>query len=587
LIESMRKAMTLSRPQRFACVLKAFLFWKRSHRSCPRHPHLLLLEALEERRLLTDGLLGGITPLPQTSQPPLPQVAIVNPIPAAGTVISVLTETTPQTPGPATPTNVQASGSGTVDSTPPNTGGSLAGIPVPAAVPQPPGVSAPLPVTSGSAPQAAGSPGTPSLLSIPGNEATAPATQTTDNQPALNPAVGVNPGAAQAALPALGVSVTATASAGSNTGTSTSTASGPTVNTSGTSGAGTTGGPQLGVDAGTAEATAGVLLGGGSDSQGQDSQTTSSDSGTGAGDTHVPPGLAKGHDKDQDSSQTSTSDLVSVAGEGSLELTGSGSAHADPAPETLPPPEESGVPEASGRVDPQRSGDRDGAMNPPGAEASSPRVAVVVPAGDNGDPAPLPPEGPDLWAGNAGVVQRAVDGEASRLEANVHDNASREVGTVVNLGPAPWQPQPVPGGANPNEIAEALAGTGTGKRWMDAVADEVAGSLRNGPLGSPEALPDGTVPLSQGEDLVSEFLPFDHQTLEAGLRRFLDKLEVSGWQLGNVPPWVWMLAATTLAMAGEVLRRRWRRGQTDLAVADETRHALRWFPNLGHTEEDA
>ena len=53
-----------------------------------------------------------------------------------------------------------------------------------------------------------------------------------------------------------------------------------------------------------------------------------------------------------------------------------------------------------------------------------------------------------------------------------------------------------------------------------------------------------------------------------------------------MPPSVWLLAAATLAAAGEVMRRRWRRAQPDLVTVDEMRETFRWFPDLGNTEED-
>jgi hypothetical protein len=179
---------------------------------------------------------------------------------------------------------------------------------------------------------------------------------------------------------------------------------------------------------------------------------------------------------------------------------------------------------------------------------------------------------------------------------NAPENAPVNAGAVVNPIPAPIQSQPLGAAANLYSLAEALIGEGAVGWWRDAgagglvvedAASESGGVLLDASLGPEQALPGETVPLGQGEDLVSGFLPFDPQTLEAGLRRFLEQLEASGAQLANVPPSVWLLAAATLATAGEVLRRRRRRGQTDLVTAAEMRETLRWSPDLGHSEEDA
>jgi hypothetical protein len=193
----------------------------------------------------------------------------------------------------------------------------------------------------------------------------------------------------------------------------------------------------------------------------------------------------------------------------------------------------------------------------------------------------------------------AAHGAAAVAEANILPNEPPVTGAVPQeavavLSPAAAQQLSLlHDGVNSQARADAIFGLPDDGRWLDTVAGEVLG--RDTPevadarveelLPLREARPDGTVPLSQGEDLVNGFLPFDAGTLEAALKRFLEQLQVPSGQLAGLPLSSWLLAGAALAVAGEALRRRWRR-QTDLVSAGEMEDTLRWFPHLGHTEED-
>jgi hypothetical protein len=558
---------------------------------------LPVLEALEERRLLAGSLLGGLTHL-ASSPPALAQTATVQTVPTAGTLINLPAAV--QTPGPATSTDLQATAPVTVDSQPGSTGGLLAGVlPVAAAVPEPLAGPAPLPTTSGSTSQTTDNAGTPSLLSVQVSEAATAALQTQADQPGLSVAASVNLGAALPLLPDLGVSVAAavgtgsTSDSGPGTGTGTTASGGTTLNVGGNSGSTATGGLQLGVDVGSLlDATVGLLLGGtgspggdggggtwGGGSAGGGSSGTGT-SGGAAGTPSTPGDPGTQGQGGQPTHPDSGPGVSNAGGRGKGDSAGGtaqanpqpgpGSVTVDPGPNTMPPPGENG---GSSRTTPAEltGGAGQGAVADPGSGSGAP-----VQRAEGEDP------------------RTEVRTEVMVAESNPQDNAPPQPEAVVNPVAAPLQPQPLQGGANLNPITEALFGTATGSWWLDTgfdglpgdVASEIAGALLDGPLGSLEAPPDEPVPLSQGEDLVNGLVPFDARTLEAGLRRFLEQLEVSGRQLAQVPSWVWLLAAATLA-AGEVMRRRWRRQQTALAAADELRETLRWFPDLGHTEEDA
>jgi hypothetical protein len=560
--------------------------WKRTRQFRHGHPRLPVVEALEERRLLTGGLLGGIIHL---SAPlvPLTYTATISPVPA-GTVSHAPVPTPPGTPGPSleattqpahpeTDTAVQTGTPVTVASPPPATG--LPGVlSVVAAVTEPPSVPVPLSTTTGN-------PATPKPLSSLGSGAT-PATRPQDS-PALGVAVGVDLGALLAVLPDLGVSVTVTTSGGQGQGTGTGAGGSGTLDRGGGSGEGAKGGLHLGVGVDRLlDATVGVLLGGtgptldpGGTSTGTPNLASGEGNWNGApGPTEQPPppvdtGEVSPPGENGDGSQTTV-----TASDG-----GSGQEDSQPPATTAP-----------GGAAPSPS-------DPGGKASAAPATAGAVagPASGTGAPVPVASEASAPGAGDAGPVQQATEGADPRAgvnvpDNNVQDNAPHQA-AVTNPGPAPFQLQLVRDAAIMNAVGAGMSGTGTGSRQPDGAAEglpedgapEIVGELPEGPPGSPEVPASGTVPLSQGEGLVSGFLPFDARTLGAGLRRFLEQLKVSAWQLPNVAPSVWLLTAAALAAAGEVVRRRWRRVQTEVEAAEERRETFRWFPDLGHTEEDA
>jgi hypothetical protein len=293
------------------------------------------------------------------------------------------------------------------------------------------------------------------------------------------------------------------------------------------------------------------------------------DPGHGADHPDVPPGHAKGHDEDKDE-------------------TGPGPAQtgmSDPDPQTTAPSQANGGSRQTTPVEPNRAASPV-ALQPPGVEASRTRNPAV-PADDTGGPPPVRPEGTEVDGEGVWAAQpQPIDGDADPNEVARPD--------AQNTAPrAAMLPRAGPGGASLRAPADAAVGPVQGAGWLGPVAggllgevvSEIGGVLVEGGLESLEGLPGGTLTLSQGEDLVSQFVPFDPQALEAGLRQLVGQLEVAGRQLADLPPSGWVLAAAALATAGELLRRR--RAQAESLAANERRDAFRWFPDVGHTEEDA
>jgi hypothetical protein len=648
--------------------------WKRAHRSRQGHPRLPVLEALEERRLLAGGLLGGSTRLLPAASPSLSPVAVVSPVPVAGLIVSVpasvqsapaqaavdLTQAPPAgTAAPETQANLQVGTQAAVDSPPNNTVGLSAGVTAVVSAETQANIQASAQVTADSPPPNTGGllAGVTSVVdTVPTLTSTSTATVTSSTQETSPESLL---GTVVSLLPDLSVTTTADTSSGgaSSTGTSTSADGGLSLNVGGSTDGGTTGGVQLGVTAGTLlDTTAGVLLGGSSGSTGGDGgggATGGSSGGTGTtGDTSSQTGtstggglslnaggttadattggllgvvgavldttvgiLLGGGSTGGDGGSPGTTGATTEPGGGSSPTTGSlpgtgqvavqvsltaGSTAGAPGQATLPAPGntdgtqtvrvESGA-GAGQAEEPPSSPAAPQATNAGEAEAASTGEAVAGPAGDNSDPAPIPPAppapGPDNAAAAIQAAQAAQPNGVNVLDnvqdGNLLDNALPDGGGAVNPKPAAM-----------HALTAALFGTGAASWWaengggavLEEGASEVLGALLDVPFGSVETPPEGMVPLSQGADLVAGFLPFDAPTLAAGLQRFLEQFEVSGWRLADVPPSFWLLAAA-LAMAGEVLRRRQRRGQTALATAEEMRETLQWFPDLGRVEDDA
>jgi hypothetical protein len=267
----------------------------------------------------------------------------------------------------------------------------------------------------------------------------------------------------------------------------------------------------------------------------------------------------------------------------------------DPGPQIAAPPEADGsgpqmTPAVSARAASQVN------LQPPAGEAAG-TAAPAGPARETGGPAPMSPgdrEAED--AGTAAAQAVPLEGDASLQglarpnEVNVQDDAPPGADPVVSPGAGPHRPT-LAGAASLRAPTDAALGPGQGDGWLGVTAGgvleeafEVTDVLDDGPPGSPDVLPRGTVPLSQGEGLVGEFLPFDAQALGAGLWCFLGRFATAGRQLGGLPRSAWLLAAAALAAAGEFLRRR---AQADLAAADERQELVRWSPDLGPTAEDA
>jgi hypothetical protein len=293
------------------------------------------------------------------------------------------------------------------------------------------------------------------------------------------------------------------------------------------------------------------------------------DSEQGDGQTGKPPGHAKGHDQDGGATPPGRAQTD----------------RSDPDLQPAPHPQVDGEGPRPAQAGPGRAASP-AALPPPGGEAARP-ADRPGPAGDSDDPTPVPPEAREADGAGTWVPQpQPAEGDADlRAPAGPNAQGTAQRAAVVNPGAA-VQPRAGESGASLRVSAGAVLGPGQGGGGLlGAVAPEIAAALFDGARGLLEDLPDGTFPLSQGEDLVGEFLPFDPLALEAGLRGFLEQFEVAGQQLADLPPSAWLLAAAALVTAGELLRRR--QAQAGRAAAEARRDALRWFPDMVPAEEDA
>jgi hypothetical protein len=508
------------------------------------------LERLEERRLLSGGLVG-IEQVLSPSPSLLAQAAIIGPVPSAAVVV---TRPPDSQAGQEPASDNPATSSGTVEQPHATNQGVHADIQASAVLLPDLGVNVKATVDAGQPDGGAPSPG--GDITASAGIALNPA-----SNPGSGPAVGINAGATAGTLLDAQASVFVGDSGSTGGG-------GPT----GGSGGGGNSGPGTGPlgggnDPGTPGTSGGVTISaGGGGAVSIDAGTPLTPVGAGVqGDVTV----TLGHPD------------TGTGGTG-----GSG-------PGTVPPTEGTtlGV-QAAVQVGDSNGGGASSGKQPGPGTAGIEMAGAPNPTVGGSDPSR---EALALAvAARGGALQTA--GDDIRTEVTVPVNRPPEDDTPVpDAIPNVGDPAPLPAlGGSTKAKLDGSTDRGQAGWWGDVVAGallanvtpELAGVLVDDPGRLFEPLQEDAVPLSEGADLLGGFMAFDPKVLQAGLRLFLDQLPLSGWQLSNMPLSAWLLAGAALAAAGEVVRRRWRASGTGLVTADEMQEAFRWFPDLGPTEEE-
>ncbi len=183
----------------------------------------------------------------------------------------------------------------------------------------------------------------------------------------------------------------------------------------------------------------------------------------------------------------------------------------------------------------------------------------ILSTGAIGTTTPIVGSQPNATAIAILVPRASLTSAANRWEAGPPDGASSRPVSVV--------PMNVEFGGEDGALlldVGALAGSEP-HRWLAAADNDESSSTPNEEVPAPNETADSISDSPVAADLITEFLPFDRNTLDAAIDRFTAPLEELGSNLtGWAPQWdaasgTMLVLATALAI--EVARRRLRDGR--------------------------